>query len=104
MVVTAIVNHFSMSFIAGFTATNNLFGLLEIAGISYGYAVTTYVGQNIGAERPDRVKTGMRAACILTVLTSFVISAFMIIFGRAITMLFISSDNPELMTAAGNTA
>ena len=104
MVVTAIVNHFSMSFIAGFTATNKLFGLLEIAGISYGYAVTTYVGQNIGAERPDRVKTGMRAACILTVLTSFVISAFMIIFGRAITMLFISSDNPELMTAAGNTA
>ena len=104
MVVTAVVNHFTMSFIAGFTATNKLFGLLEIAGISYGYAVTTYVGQNIGAGRPDRVKTGMRAATILTVATSFVIAAFMITFGRSITMLFISSDVPELMTAAGDTA
>ena len=104
MVVTAVVNHFTMSFIAGFTATNKLFGLLEIAGISYGYAVTTYVGQNIGAGRPDRVKTGMRAATILTVATSFVIAAFMITSGRSITMLFISSDVPELMTAAGDTA
>jgi len=104
MFVTATVNHFSMSFIAGFTATNKLFGLLEIAGISYGYAVTTYVGQNIGAGRPDRVKIGMKSASLLTVLTSFVIAAFMILFGRSITMLFISSEVPEMMVAAGNTA
>ena len=47
MVVQTVVNGFdSMAFIAGFTATNKLYGLLEIAALSYGYAVTTYVGQN----------------------------------------------------------
>ena len=42
MIVQTVVNSFdSVSFIAGFTATNKLYGLLEIAALSYGYAVTT---------------------------------------------------------------
>ncbi len=104
MVVQTVVNGFAMSFIAGFTATNKLYGLLEIAAISYGYAVTTYVGQNYGAARPDRIRLGTRAAVILSLITSVVIAAAMIVFGRPITMLFISSDSLQLMAAAGNTA
>lgn len=104
MTVQAIVNGFGMSFIAGFTATNKLYGLLEIAAISYGYAVTTYVGQNYGAGQFERIKRGMRSAVGLSIATSIVIAAVMILFGRQITMLFISSDNPQLLIAAGDTA
>lgn len=104
MAVQSIVNGFEMSFIAGFTATNKLYGLLEIAAISYGYAVTTYVGQNYGAANIDRIKSGMRAAVKLSLITAVAIAAIMITFGRHITMLFISSDVPELVTAACDTA
>ena len=104
MTVQSVVNGFGMSFIAGFTATNKLYGLLEIAAISYGYAVTTYVGQNYGAGYFERIKKGMRSAIGLSAATSLVIAGIMIGFGRQITMLFISSDNPELLTIAGNTA
>lgn len=104
MVVQSVVNGFGTGFIAGFTATNKLYGLLEIAAISYGYAVTTYVGQNYGAGKPERIKIGMNAAVKLSLLTSVAIGALMIVFGRAITMLFISSDVPELATVAGDTA
>ena len=104
MVIQSIVNGFDLSFIAGFTATNKLYGLLEIAAISYGYAVTTYVGQNYGAGQIRRIRKGVRSAAILSVLTSLVIAAVMVIFGRAITMLFISSEDPALVAAAGETA
>lgn len=104
MAVQSIVNGFGMSFIAGFTATNKLYGLLEIAAISYGYAVTTYVGQNYGANRLDRIKKGVRSASFLAVGTSLVIAILMFLFGRNITMLFISAESAELVTAAGNTA
>lgn len=104
MAVQMIVNGFGMSFIAGFTATNKLYGILEIAAISYGYAVTTYVGQNYGARERQRIKNGIRAAVVLSIITSVLIAAGMLLFGRAITMLFISSENPELVTAAGDTA
>lgn len=104
MAVQSIVNGFATSFIAGFTATNKLYGLLEVAALSYGYAVTTYVGQNFGARRYDRVKAGMRSAILLSLFTSVVIAAIMLLFGRWITMLFISAESPDLAAAAGNTA
>ena len=104
MTVQTVVNTFSLSFIAGFTATNKLYGLLEIAATSYGYAVTTFVGQNYGAMRLDRVKAGMRAATFLAIGTSLIIAAIMLVFGRPITMIFISREDAALATAAGNIA
>ncbi len=104
MTVQMVANGFGMSFIAGFTATNKLYGLLEVAAISYGYAVTTYVGQNYGARYLERIKKGIRSAVGLSITTSVIIAGIMILFGRQITMLFISSDVPELVEVAGNTA
>lgn len=104
MAIQSVVNHFETSFIAGFTATNKLYGILEIAAVSYGYAVTTYVGQNFGAALWERIRKGVRWAVIISLATSVVIAAVMILFGRSITMLFISSEIPELEAAAGNTA
>ena len=105
MVVQTVVNSFdSMSFIAGFTATNKLYGLLEIAALSYGYAVTTYVGQNYGAGLIARIRSGVRSANMLALLSSVVIAAIMLIFGREITMLFISREDMALGLEAGETA
>lgn len=104
MAVMAVVNTFGTAFIAGFTSTNKLYGLLEICALSYGYAVITYVGQNYGAMRFDRIRAGMKSATILAVATAVVISALMFLFGRSITMLFISTENPADALQAGNVA
>lgn len=104
MAIQSVVNSFSKSFIAGFTATNKLYGVLEIAAISYGYAVTTNTGQNYGAARWDRIRKGVRWAVGISIVTSAVIAAVMVLFGRQITGLFISSDTPALEIAAGETA
>ena len=48
-------------FVAGFTAANKLYGVLELAAISYGYAITTYVGQNLGAGNIPRIKAGVKS-------------------------------------------
>ena len=105
MVVQTVVNSFdTMSFIAGFTATNKLYGLLEIAALSYGYAVTTYVGQNYGAGLLPRIRSGVRAANALALASSVVNGAVMVLFGRPITMLFISREDMTLALEAGETA
>lgn len=104
MTIQTVVNGFGMAFIAGFTASNKLFGLLEIAAVSYGYAVTTYVGQNFGAKLLNRIKEGMKSAIFLSLITALVIGVIMFVFGREITMIFIASDDPESIVIAGNTA
>ena len=104
MAIQSVVNGFEKSFIAGFTATNKLYGVLEIAAISYGYAVTTYTGQNFGAQLWERIRKGVRWAVVISLATSAVIAGLMVIYGRQITGLFLSSESPELEIAAGNTA
>lgn len=92
LVVQYVVNGYGFLFVAGFTATNKLYGLLEMAAISYGYAIVTYVGQNLGAKRPDRIKKGVRASAVIAAITSAVISVVMILWGKTILFLFISGD------------
>ncbi len=101
MVVSAVVNGFGNAFIAGFTATNKLYGLLEIAATSYGFAVTTYVGQNFGAGDLLRIRTGVRSAVLIASITSAVISCVMIGCGRWILQIFIDrdADKAALVTA-----
>ena len=94
MIVMSVVNAFGTTFIAGFTSTNKLYGLLEICALSYGFAINTYVGQNYGAGRMDRIRKGMKSATLLALATSVVIAVAMFLFGRYIVMLFISTENP----------
>lgn len=94
MVVQSVVNRYGMLFIAGFTATNKLYGLLEIAATSYGYAVTSFVGQNLGGGYFRRIRQGMRAAVCIALLTSVGIAAAMLLLGRPLLRLFISGE-PE---------
>ena len=94
MVVQSVINRYGMLFIAGFTATNKLYGILEIAATSYGYAVTSYVGQNLGGKLLKRIKQGMRSAAIIALITSAVIAVCMLLFGKLFLGLFISGT-PE---------
>ena len=104
LVVQSVVNRFSVGFIAGYTATNKLYGLLEIASLSYSYAITTYVGQNFGAGNKMRIRHGVVTALYLSVATAAVIGALLFIFGRPLTGIFISKENLDSFQVASDTA
>ena len=99
LAVQFVVNGFGVVFIAGFTATNKLYGILEIAATSFGFAIVTYVGQNLGAGRIDRIRLGQRSAYLLAVATSLVIAAVMLIFGKPILGSFLSGTPEEFESA-----
>ena len=99
MIIQGVVNGYGVAFIGGFTAANKLYGVLEIAATSYGYAMITYVGQNLGAAKIERIKTGMKWAITVALATSALIAAVMLIFGQHIVGAFISGT-PEEAAAA----
>ncbi len=103
MIVQMVVDGFGVVFIAGFTATSKLYGLLEVAAISYGFAMVTYAGQNYGAGKKDRIRKGMVSAMVIAVITSGLITLFMFVFGRNILSLFISAS-PDIEEQALNIA
>ena len=99
MIIQTVVNGYGVAFIAGFTASNKLYGILEIAASSYGYAMITYVSQNLGAQKVDRIRKGMKSATVISLITSAVIATVMLIFGKGIVGAFISGSHKEVMEA-----
>ena len=69
--------------------------MLYIAATSYGYAMVTYVGQNLGAGKIRRIKKGVRCAVFIGIVTSLIIAAVMLLFGKMILSLFISGTPKE---------
>ena len=105
MIIQGVVNGYGVAFIGGFTAANKLYGVLEIAATSYGYAMITYTGQNLGAGKMDRIKSGMTWASIVAVVTSVLIASVMLLFGHQIIGAIISGTANEVAqaTAVGYT-
>ena len=99
MIIQSVVNGYSVAFIGGFTASNKLYGVLEIAATSYGYAMITYAGQNLGAGKLGRIKSGMGWAITVAVGTSALIAAVMLIFGEQIVGAFLSGTPTEVAEA-----
>lgn len=97
LVVQSAVNSFGVVFVAGYTAANKLYGLLEMAASSYGHAVVSFVSQNLGAGRGDRIRQGMRSAAILGCLTALFMSCIMLFAGKNILLCFLSGE--EAMAA-----
>lgn len=99
MIIQGVVNGYGVAFIGGFTASNKLYGVLEIAATSYGYAMITYAGQNLGAGKIQRIRKGMGCATIVALATSLLISVMMLLFGSQIISAFISGKVEEVMEA-----
>ena len=55
MVLQSVLNGFGVVFVAGYTAANKLYGILESASVAFGYAMTAYMGQNRGARNAARI-------------------------------------------------
>ena len=95
LIIQSVVNECGVTFIAGYTATNKLYGVLEVAALSCGYAMVTYVGQNMGAGKLQRIRKGVRSAILASLATSAVIAGVMILFGKWVLSAFISGSSEE---------
>ena len=99
LIIQRVVNGYGVTMLAGYTATNKLFGLLELAAISFGYAMLTYAGQNLGAGDLRRIRKGMTAALGAALGISLIISTAMLVLGKKILGLFLSGDPVEVELA-----
>lgn len=100
IVLQAIVNSYGANFTTAFTVVSRIETLIQQPFMSLGAAVSTYTGQNLGAEKIDRVVKGFNAANVInTIFALLVIGVFWIftpqivsIFGKNADVLKIAID------------
>ena len=91
IVVQGLTNSMGEAMIAANTAIMRVDGFAMMPNFTFGTAATTYVGQNIGARRPDRIRQGNRSLLALALGCSTVLVSCILLFGHQLMGLFTST-------------
>jgi len=95
IVVQSLTNSFGEMVIACNVIVMRVDGFAMMPNFSFGSAMTTYTGQNIGANKMDRVNKGTRDGTLIAVGISTTITILILIFGRNLMGIF--TDTKELV-------
>lgn len=88
IVVQSLTNSFGEMFIAANVIIMRVDGFAMLPNFSFGTAMTTYAGQNVGAKKIDRVVKGAKQGTLIALLTTTTITGLILIFGKQLMGIF----------------
>ncbi len=100
MVLQAALNNFGSKIIASYTAASKVQQLVMQPAVTFGVAMATYSGQNLGAGRIDRIKEGVKKCSIISIIVSIISTIVVVLFGGTFTKLFMSGNDLEVISYA----
>jgi putative MATE family efflux protein len=95
MAIMTIVNTFGTNVIAGYAAAIRIDSLAILPAMNFSAALATFVGQNIGAGRPDRVRRGLIATLLMSSAVSLIVMVVVIFFKYQLIGMF--TKDPEVI-------
>ena len=95
MVLQGVINGFGETVMAAYTVVDRVEQIVQQPYTSLGTALTTFAGQNVGAQRLDRVKQGFRVSVYLALGFSLVLLPIAYVFGPQIIGVFVKE--PEVI-------
>ena len=95
IIVQGLTNSMGTAVIATSVAVMRVDGFAMMPNFTFGTAATTYVGQNIGAGRGDRIHTGVGSLLKLALGTAAVLVACILLFGHNLIEMF--SETPDVI-------
>lgn len=90
VIIQASVNSLGTDTVAAWTAYSKIDALFWMIVSAFGISVTTFVGQNYGAGKNDRVRKGVRDCMVMTAVSTVLISALLYYFGIYFYEMFTS--------------
>lgn len=100
IVVQSLTNSFGEMVIAASVIIMRVDGFAMMPNFSFGTAMTTYSGQNIGAKRIDRIEKGAKQGTLIAAGTSAFITMLLLIFGKYLMAIFTTTT--ELVNLSAN--
>lgn len=83
-----IVNRFGIDANAAYSAAGRIDNFAAMPAMSFSMALSTFVGQNLGANKPGRVIAGLRSTLAMTAIVSLAVSFVTVLFGKYLMRLF----------------
>lgn len=97
LIVQGLVNTFGVTVMAAFAAGAKIDSIAYMPVQDFGNAFSTYVAQNKGADKVDRIKEGVKSAIKTIIIFCIIISSLILIFSRNIMLLFMNKSETEVI-------
>lgn len=101
LLIQAAVNRFGSTFLAGYTAAVKIDGIAIVPMVAVGNAMSTYVAQNMGARKPERISKGYRICLGLAAGIGLIIAVIFFFCGEQFVGLFLDSETGAEAIAIG---
>lgn len=95
LLVTRLENSFGAAFVTLSSVVMRVDGFAVMPTFTFGQALTTYIGQNVGAKAHDRLKLGAKQGTFLAILTTMLLTLLILIFGKDVMHIF--TDTTEIV-------
>ena len=92
MVIGRIIAQWGATSIAVQKVGSQIEAISWMTAGGFATALTTFIGQNYGAKKPDRIKKGFKSTLAVSLLLGFIASIILIFFGRVVFSLFIPEE------------
>lgn len=100
VILQGALNLFGSVKIAAYTAASKVEQLVMQPAQTFGVTMANYAGQNLGANRIDRIRDGVTKCSILSLIFCVLAIFVMNVFGGPMCNLFLSERDPEIIDAA----
>ena len=100
--VQTVTNSFGPAVMAGCTAANKAVNLVSAVPINWGNALSNYVGQNMGAQKTERIGQGVRASLWMTGVLSVMMSAVLLGIPNQIIGWFVEGEQAVSVIRVGS--
>ena len=97
LMVQGLVNSFGVSVMAAFAAGVKIDAFAYMPLQDFGNAFSTYIAQNKGAGKTERIHRGIRSAIQLSTIFSLLISFIIFFFATPLLTIFIAPDQTEIL-------
>ena len=97
LMVQGLVNSFGAVVMAAFAAAVKIDSFAYMPVQDFGNAFSTFIAQNYGAGRHDRVERGIKSAVTASVLFCLVISFIVCVFARELMLIFVQPQETEIL-------
>ncbi len=88
IIIQTAINGFGTDVVAAWTAYGKMDGLFWMTIQAFGVAITTFVGQNFGAQKYDRMRRSVKVCFGMAALATVSLSTFLLLFGGVLLRLF----------------
>ena len=97
LMVQGLVNSFGTVVMAAFAAAVKIDSFAYMPVQEFGNAFSTFIAQNFGARKGDRIRRGVRSAFLITIVFSLIISLLVFFFAKPLMLIFVRPDEAEIL-------